>query len=104
MYNALNIMYLTNILTKGEKVMSLIIDSKDPKGKRVCVTMDDVLFAYLELALPKSITGRKFIQNGIKDGSIKNIIDARNETYKRIVKPSLLNKYNDGQTDIEDFC
>ncbi|PCK00926.1 MAG: hypothetical protein COA42_23655, partial [Alteromonadaceae bacterium] len=70
-----------------------------------CVTLvDEVLFGYLELSVPKSTSGRKFIQNGIKDGSIESVADARNEIYKKIVKPSLLNKYNDGQTDIEDVC
>ena len=84
--------------------MGINIDAKGPTGKRVCVTMDDVLFRYLDLALFENISAKDFIKSGIKDGSIKNIVDARNETYKKIVKPSLLTRFNDRQMDIEDIC
>jgi len=84
--------------------MGINVVAKRPNGKRLCITMDDVLYQYLDLALPKKVSASDFIREGIKSGTIENIVDARAETYKKIVKPSLLSKLNDGQTDIEDFC
>lgn len=82
----------------------MIIDSKSPTGKRLSVSLDDTLIGFLDLALPKGTTARDYIIYGIKSGGIQNTVDARNETYKKIIKPSLLKRFNDGQMDIEDFC
>lgn len=84
---------------------SVIIDSKNPDGKRVSVSINDYLFGFFNLWHRGD--GRKEIIEQIKNGLLKNSEDAQRFCIGVIAKPSLMREFHDKglefQTDLEDF-
>ena len=87
----------------------MLVDAKDPTGKRVNVSLDDTLYGLFKIQCEKSRNKNpaQIIKNGIKNGSIFNSLSARTFVILEIAKPSLVNQFiyerEEYQTDIEDL-
>ena len=87
----------------------MLIDAKNPKGKRINVSVDDTLYALFKIQCEKSRnkSPTQIIKTGIKKGSIRNSLSARTFIILEIAKPSLVNQFieqrQEYQMDIEDL-
>ena len=87
----------------------MLIDAKNPNGKRINVSIDDTLYALFKIQCEKGRNKNpaQLIKAGIKKGSIRNSLSARTFVILEVAKPSLVNQFiferEEYQTDIEDL-
>ena len=87
----------------------MLIDAKNPKGKRINVSIDDTLYALFKIQCEKSRNKNpaQIIKSKIKKGTILNSLSARTFIILQIAKPSLVDQFiferEEYQTDIEDL-
>lgn len=84
------------------------VDTKNSKGKRICIELNAELYTMLNIYLAEKQSVLKYIKALIQQDLISNSEDARLHVYRCIVKPAIYSVFTgsqdmEHQVDIEDI-